>query len=56
MKNFKEILKKLKVGGFMSLSLKERKAVVREEAKIYQTRLYHFKNMKVTINQYFKVI
>ena len=35
MKNFEEILKKLEEGGFMSLSLKERKAVVREEAAIY---------------------
>ena len=36
MKNFEEILKKLKEGGFMSLSLKERKAVVKEEATRYQ--------------------
>jgi hypothetical protein len=35
MKNFEEILKKLEEGGFMSLSLKERKAVVKEEAAIY---------------------
>ena len=34
MKNLEEVLKKLKEGGFMSLSLKERKAVVREEAMI----------------------
>jgi len=39
MKNFEEILKKLKEGGFMSLSLKERKAVVREEA----TRILHYR-------------
>jgi len=31
MKKLEEILKKLKEGGFISLSLKERKAVVREE-------------------------
>jgi len=36
MKNFEEILKKLREGGFMSLSLKERKAVVKEEATRYQ--------------------
>jgi hypothetical protein len=35
MKKLEEILKKLKEGGFMSLSLKERKAVVKEEAAIY---------------------
>jgi hypothetical protein len=35
MKKLEEILKKLKEGGFMSLSLKERKAVVREDATIY---------------------
>jgi len=36
MKNFEEILKKLREGGFMSLSLKERKTVVKEEATRYQ--------------------
>ena len=36
MKNFEEILKKLEEGGFMCLSLKERKAVVKEEATRYQ--------------------
>ena len=36
MKKLEEILKKLKEGGFMSLSLKERKAVVKEEAARYQ--------------------
>ncbi|MGC8758304.1 MAG: transposase, partial [Caldisericaceae bacterium] len=34
--NLEEILKKLREGGFMSLSLKERKAVVKEEAARYQ--------------------
>ncbi len=36
MKNLEEVLKKLREGGFMSLSLKERKAVVREEATRYK--------------------
>jgi len=36
MKNFFEILKKLREGGFMSLSLKERKTIVKEEATRYQ--------------------
>jgi hypothetical protein len=36
MKKLEEILKKLEEGGFMSLSLKERKAVVKEEAARYQ--------------------
>jgi hypothetical protein len=35
MKNFEEILKKLREEDFMSLSLKERKAVVREEVTRY---------------------
>jgi hypothetical protein len=35
MKKLEEILTKLREGGFMSLSLKERKAVVKEEAAIY---------------------
>jgi len=35
MKNVEDILEKLREGGFMSLSLKERKAVVKEEAAIY---------------------
>lgn len=32
MKNFEEILNKLREGGFMSLSLKERKTILKEEA------------------------
>ncbi|WP_050981335.1 hypothetical protein [Caldisericum exile] len=36
MKKVEEVLKKLEEGGFMSLSLKERKAVIREEAAIYK--------------------
>jgi len=39
MKKYEEIMQKLEEGGFMSLSLKERKAVVREEAKIYQSAI-----------------
>ena len=35
MKNVEDILEKLREGGFMSLSLKERKAPVPEEAAIY---------------------
>jgi len=36
MKKLKETLKKLEEGGFMSLSLKERKAVVKEESDLPQ--------------------
>lgn len=36
MKKYEEILKKLKEGGFLNLSLKERRAVVKEEATRYQ--------------------
>ncbi|MGC9171597.1 MAG: transposase, partial [Caldisericum sp.] len=36
MKKLEEILKKLKEGGFMSLSLKEKKAVIREESRLYK--------------------
>jgi hypothetical protein len=35
MKKYEEIMQKLREGGFMSLSLKERKAVAREEATRY---------------------
>jgi hypothetical protein len=35
MKKYEEIMQKLEEGGFMSLSLKERKAVVKEEAARY---------------------
>ncbi len=36
MKKYEEIMQKLEEGGFMSLSLEERKAVVKEEATRYQ--------------------
>lgn len=36
MKKYEEIMQKLREGGFMSLSLKERKVVVREEATRYK--------------------
>jgi hypothetical protein len=36
MKKYEIIIQKLREGGFMSLSLKERKAVVREEAARYK--------------------
>ena len=50
MKKLEETLKKLEEGGFMSLSLKERKAPVPEEIAVYPTRQQRKKKERYLMN------
>jgi hypothetical protein len=51
MKKYEIIIQKLREGGFMSLSLKDRKAVVREEAARYK-QLSKKEKGRCTLNEF----